>query len=74
MGVSTFPQAVCKVVKKIPIVNQLCKNKHDVIGALMFTPNLQDTLAVAGYFRDPDDLESYKKGSTFLASLNNEIN
>lgn len=37
-----------------------------------YDPTVQNTLSLAQYWRDPYDLESYFKESTFLADLNNE--
>ncbi len=44
-----------------------------LLDALVFSPGFQNSLAPAGYYRNPAKLEQYKRGSTFLASLNNEI-
>lgn len=44
-----------------------------LLDAIVFSTGFQNSLAPAGYYRNPAKLEQYRKGSTFLASLNNEM-
>lgn len=34
---------------------------------------MQNLVSVAGFYRDPKNIDEYKAGSSFLANLNNEI-
>lgn len=43
-----------------------------MIESYVYTDNAQNSLSAAGYYRNPNNLDSYKEGSTFLAKLNNE--
>ena len=51
----------------------MCKFEKDLLQGLAFKPDIQEKIAPAGYFRNMDNYEDYLKGSTFLPSLNNEI-
>jgi palmitoyl-protein thioesterase len=74
MGVSQVPGKNCQTTlgtKKGKF--DICHMGTALLDALVFSPGFQNTLAPAGYYRNPAKLEQYKSGSTFLASLNNEV-
>jgi palmitoyl-protein thioesterase len=62
-------------VDKIPncLEGTICNLVNDVARNLVYDKTIQEGLVPAGYFRNPNDIEAYKKGSVFLPSLNNEI-
>jgi len=64
MGVDKIPHCLSGVV---------CDMVNDVARALVYDKEVQDHLVPAGYFRNPKELDAYKKGSVFLAKMNNEV-
>lgn len=64
MGVDKIPHCFEGVV---------CDMVNKVAKALVYDSTVQNNLVPAGYFRDPANLDGYKKGSVFLPALNNEI-
>ena len=44
-----------------------------LLEGIAFDPNVQRTVAAAGYYRDTENLDEYKTKSPFLAALNNEV-
>jgi hypothetical protein len=51
----------------------LCAFQKTILNDLAYTPAIQASVSCAGYYRSANKFDEYKKGSTFLASLNNEI-
>ena len=56
-----------------PGSNVLCEWLNKVTKYLVYYSIVQDWIAPAGYFRDLHQIQNYFSSSTFLASLNNEL-
>lgn len=65
MGVESIPH--CGGHSYCYPINSLAKS-------MIYTSVVQSGVGPAGYFRDPNNLESYLKQSHFLPDLNNERN
>jgi palmitoyl-protein thioesterase len=50
----------------------LCRGSEGLLRTNTWTPWVQTHLVPAQYYRDPEDLESYREHSNFLADINNE--
>lgn len=71
MGISVIPMIGCQNMK-LDEDDDICQFEREMAKILGNSPVMQDNVASASYFRDPDDIEAYKRTSPFLASLNNE--
>lgn len=63
MGVDKVPQCFDGI---------FCDAINFVAKKLVYAGAVQNWLAPAGYFRDANNLATYKRASVFLPSLNNE--
>ena len=63
MGVDAVPQCFS---------GPLCDVINFVAKKLVYTSPVQNFLVPAGYFRDANNIATYKKNSVFLPALNNE--
>ena len=50
----------------------VCKVPKSMLNNVVYSDSIQEKVAAAGYFRDTEDLGTYKAKSHFLAKLNNE--
>lgn len=72
MGVSEIPMAGCQSLDASQ-ANILCHIEKNMLDDMAFKPFVQESVSPAGYYRNAEHLDAYKKGSTFLAKLNNEV-
>jgi len=60
MGFEDIPEGICQMIN-VPKDNFFCSMNMMLIKKILLSEKIQDTLGPAGYFRNPDDLENYKK-------------
>ena len=73
MGFTEIPEGGCS----FSVVNHdklLCDFEKAILNGAGYEPLFQDTIAPAGYYRDSENLTNYRKYSSYLAKLNNEVN
>lgn len=63
MGVSDLPHC---------FHGMICKMVNSVVRSVVYNGFIQNIVGPAGYFRDPQHMDEYLKGSVFLADENNE--
>ena len=64
MGVAAFPHCESGIA---------CNIINSITDSLVYTTAIQNHVGPAGYFHDYKREDAFRKGSTFLASLNNEV-
>merc|ERR1719362_494047 len=69
MGVAGLPQ--CPM--NISVLGPICREVDIITGHGAYTEFVQNRLAQANYYRDPKDLDSYRKHAHFLPYINNEV-
>jgi len=73
MGFTEIPREGCMAVKLKKGMVPLCEFKEDVEKHWAYTPTIQKEVYYAGFYRDANNLDEYKQGSSFLSALNNEV-
>jgi hypothetical protein len=73
MGFTEIPAGGCQELALKKGMAPLCAFEKTILNDLAYTPAIQSTVSCAGFYRNTNNIDEYKKGSTFLASLNNEV-
>jgi len=69
MGVAGLPQCPTNVTG----LGLICRTVDRIASLGVYTSFVQNRLAQANYFRDPEDLETYRRKEHFLPYINNEV-
>lgn len=69
MGVAGLPQCPMDIAS----LGLICRTVDRIAGLGCYTEFVQNHLAQANYFRDPESLETYRSEAHFLPYINNEV-
>ena len=72
MGEAGIPR--CPIRKFEALSTPLCNFADQLSQMLVYLPLVQESLSPADFYRYPDQLHIYKRQSSFLPYLNNEVN
>jgi len=63
MGIASIPKTGCEKEFEGPAASIICKVQAETLDNVVFSDAVQKSISAAGYYRNPEHLENYKKKS-----------